>query len=85
MSWQSHTKIESRYSSFEELRLYIDDAVKPILHESGVTNAYAHRTENLWANCILGAGGYSRPHLHGSGKTFGVVCIIQKVYKVMKI
>ena len=71
MSWQSHTKIESRYSSFEELRLYIDDAVKPILHESGVMKeaAYAHRTENLWANCILGAGGYSRPHLHGSGKT----------------
>ena len=32
----SHTKIESRYNSFEELRLYIDDAVKPILHESGV-------------------------------------------------
>ena len=71
MSWQSHTKMESRYNSFEELRLYIDDAVKPILHDKWCNElaSYAHRTENLWANCILGAGGYSRPHLHGSGKT----------------
>ena len=87
MSWQSHPKMENRYSSFEELRLYIDDAIKPILHESGVTNetAYSHRTENLMGKCIFDAGGYSRPHIHGSGRTFGVVYIIQKVCKVMKI
>ena len=71
MSWQSFPKMERKYSSFEELRLYISDSAKPILHESGVTYqaAYAHRTEGLWANVILGAGGYSRPHIHGHGRT----------------
>ncbi len=70
-SWQSYPKMETRYSSFEELRIYIDDAVKPILVESGVEygTAYAHRTEGLWANTILDAGGYSRPHIHGVGRT----------------
>ena len=71
MSWQSYTGMEKLYSSFEELRMYISDSAKPILHESGVTyeTAHAHITENLWANVILGAGGYSRPHMHGVGKT----------------
>ena len=70
-SWQSYPKMETRYTSFEELRIYIDDAVKPILVESGVEygTAYAHRTEGLWANTILDAGGYSRPHIHGVGRT----------------
>jgi len=70
-SWQSYPKMETRYSSFEELRIYIDDAVKPILVESGVEygTVYAHRTEGLWANTILDAGGYSRPHIHGVGRT----------------
>ena len=65
MSWQSFTRMERKYSSFEELRLYISDSAKPILQESGVTYAAAqqHRTEGLWANVVLGAGGYSRPHL----------------------
>ena len=71
MSWQSFPKMERKYSSFEELRMYISDSAKPILHESGVTYgaAQAHRTEGLWANVILGAGGYSRPHIHGQGRT----------------
>ncbi len=71
MSWQSLPGQERLYSSFEELRLYISDSTKPILHESGLTYeaAHSHRTENLWANVILGAGGYSRPHTHGVGKT----------------
>ena len=71
MSWQSFPKMERKYSSFEELQLYISDSAKPILHESGVSyeTAYAHRTEGLWANVILGAGGYSRPHIHGHGRT----------------
>ena len=70
-SWQSYPKMETRYTSFEELRIYIDDAVKPILVESGVEygTAYAHRQEGLWANTILDAGGYSRPHIHGVGRT----------------
>ena len=70
-SWQSYPKMETRYTSFEELRIYIDDAVKPILVESGVEygTAYAHRTEGLWANTILDAGGYSRPHIHGVDRT----------------
>ena len=71
MSWQSFPRMERKYSSFEELRLYISDSAKPILHESGVNLAAAqqHRTEGLWANVILGAGGYSRPHIHGHGRT----------------
>ena len=71
MSWQSFGNMERQYSSFEELRLYISDSAKPILHESGVSYqaAYAHKTEGLWANVILGAGGYSRPHIHGHGRT----------------
>ena len=71
MSWQSFPRMERKYSSFEELRLYISDSAKPILQESGVTYAAAqqHRTEGLWANVILGAGGYSRPHIHGHGRT----------------
>ncbi len=70
-SWQSYPKMENRFTSFEELRLYIDDAVKPILVESGVeyATAYAHRTEGMWANTIFDAGGYSRPHIHGAGRT----------------
>ena len=71
MSWQSFPRMERKYSSFEELRLCISDSAKPILHESGVSYAaaQAHRTEGLWANVILGAGGYSRPHIHGHGRT----------------
>ena len=71
MSWQSFQKMERKYSSFEELQLYISDSAKPILHESGVSyeTAHSHRTEGLWANVILGAGGYSRPHIHGHGRT----------------
>ena len=71
MSWQSFPKMERKYSSFEELQLYISDSAKPILHESGVSyeTAHSHRTEGLWANVILGAGGYSRPHIHGHGRT----------------
>ena len=71
MSWQSFPRMERKYSSFEELRLYISDSAKPILHESGVSRGASdvHRTEGLWANVVLGAGGYSRPHLHGVGRT----------------
>ena len=71
MSWQSHSRMERKYSSFEELRLYVSDSAKPILHESGVSRGASdmHRTEGLWANVILGAGGYSRPHIHGHGRT----------------
>ena len=71
MSWQSFPRMEGKYSSFEELQLYISDSAKPILHESGVSyeTAHSHRTEGLWANVILGAGGYSRPHIHGHGRT----------------
>ena len=71
MSWQSFPRMERKYSSFEELRLYISDSAKPILHESGVSRGASdlHRTEGLWANVVLGAGGYSRPHLHGHGRT----------------
>jgi len=70
-SWQSLEGQETLYNSFEILRQKIDDVIKPILSHSGVSDNITPFIEtcNLWGNIILDAGGYSRPHNHGSGNT----------------
>ncbi len=70
-SWQSHPVMETKYDSFEILREQIQYALKPIMKHSGFEEEVVDncKVENLWANLIFDAGGYSTPHFHGSGRT----------------
>ena len=70
-SWQSYPTMETKYNSFEILREQIQYALKPIMKHSGFEQKVVDncKVENLWANLIFDAGGYSTPHFHGSGRT----------------
>ena len=70
-SWQSFSIMESKYESFETLREQIQYSLKPIMKHSGFEQEVVDncKVENLWANLIFDAGGYSTPHFHGSGRT----------------
>ena len=70
-SWQSFPTMETKYDSFEKLREQIQYALKPIMKHSGFEEEVVDncKVENLWANLIFDAGGYSTPHFHGSGRT----------------
>jgi len=70
-SWQSFPTMETKYDSFEILREQIQYALKPIMKHSGFEQEVVDncKVENLWANLIFDAGGYSTPHFHGSGRT----------------
>jgi len=70
-SWQSFPTMETKYDSFEKLREQIQYALKPIMKHSGFEEQVVDdcKVENLWANLIFDAGGYSTPHFHGSGRT----------------
>ena len=69
--WQSPNSMEDMYESFERLRGLIDSAAKPVLEHSGVSNVILPQmqTEGLWANVCFDVGGYSRPHVHGAGRS----------------
>ena len=69
--WQSNAGLEDIYESFDHLRTLIDSAARPVLGHSGVTDdALPHmETRGLWANVCFDVGGYSRPHIHGAGRT----------------
>ena len=70
-SWQSFPTMETKYDSFKKLREQIQYALKPIMKHSGFEQKVVDKckVENLWANLIFDAGGYSTPHFHGSGRT----------------
>ena len=70
-AWQTNSDMETRYESFEQLRKLIDDVSKPIIEHSGIAKEYLPycKVENLWANWIFDAGGFAKPHFHGSGRT----------------
>jgi hypothetical protein len=70
-SWQSLGLMEDRWESFATLKEHIRDACIPILKHSGISDTVAPfvNIANLWGNIILSAGGFSKPHIHGSGNT----------------
>ena len=70
-SWQSFPDMEQKHDSFKTLREQIQYALKPIMRHSGFQQEVVDecKVENLWANLIFDAGGYSTPHFHGSGRT----------------
>ena len=70
-SWQSFPDMEQKHDSFSKLRDQIQYAIKPIMRHSGFQQEVVDdcKIENLWANLIFDAGGYSTPHFHGSGRT----------------
>ena len=70
-SWQSELGMETLYESFAKLGDVISSCIGPILTQSGYEQEYAESlyVEQLWANVILSAGGFSSPHNHGSGDT----------------
>ena len=69
-SWQSQPRMEDRYESFSKLRDLIHKTQIPVLQQSGYENvAEQTHTRSLWANVCFDVGGYSRPHLHGTGHT----------------
>ena len=41
----------------------------PLMHHSGLPSNVTADVANLWANVILGKGGYAFPHTHGQGDT----------------
>jgi len=67
--WQSNQGMETRYKSFKELSDSIFRNAIPILFESGVSQNEVLSIGSLWANMIYAPGGFSIPHLHGSGRT----------------
>ena len=69
--WQSPNSMEDMYESFERLRGLIDAAARPVLGHSGVSDGILPQmqTEGLWANVCFDVGGYSRPHVHGAGRS----------------
>ena len=70
-AWQSLGKMEDRWESFSTLREQITRACVPILKHSGISDMVAPFVDvsNLWGNIIFDAGGFSKPHTHGSGHT----------------
>ena len=70
-SWQSQPEMETKYDSFKILTEQVQYAIKPIMKHSGFEQRVVDKckVENLWANLIFDAGGYSTPHFHGSGRT----------------
>ena len=69
--WQSELGMETLYESFAKLGDVISSCIGPILTQSGYEQEYAESlyVEQLWANVILSAGGFSQPHIHGGGNT----------------
>jgi len=69
--WQSKFGLENHYESFQKLAGAITSCIGPVLVESGIKVEYAQKLKasNLWANVVFGAGGFSEPHIHGSGET----------------
>ena len=69
--WQSKSGLENSHSSFKELSVAISKCLFPMLSQSGIEDEYASKLKatGLWANVILAAGGFSEPHIHGTGKT----------------
>ena len=69
-SWQSQPRMEDRYESFSKLRDLIHKTQIPVLQQSGYENvAEQTHTRSLWANVCFDVGGYSRPHVHGAGRS----------------
>ena len=69
LGWQSKNTMEQKYTSFSELVPIIKSIATPIMHRSGLHESVTSNVQNLWANVILGQGGYSFPHTHGQGDT----------------
>lgn len=69
--WQSKLGLENYYESFEKLAGAITSCIGPVLVNSGVKEEYTQKLKasGLWANVVFGAGGFSEPHIHGSGET----------------
>jgi len=67
--WQSKLGLENHYSSFEKLAGAISSCIAPIVAESGYGVEYSQKLKasGFWANVIFGRGGFSDPHVHGSG------------------
>tara|TARA_R110001592_G_scaffold354928_1_gene654986 strand:- start:702 stop:1535 length:834 start_codon:yes stop_codon:yes gene_type:complete len=69
LGWQSKNTMEHKYKSFAELVKVIHSVATPLMHKSGLPTELSAHVENLWANVILGKGGYAFPHTHGQGDT----------------
>ena len=67
--WQSKTGMETKYDSFKKLSAEIFKYALPIIHSSGVSKTQKLNIGSLWANLIFAPGGFSNPHIHGSGDT----------------
>ena len=72
-TWQSRRGLETTYSSFDLLRDAILAALIKTLPQTGYANEYINDKHldmgGLWANVIFKRGGFSIPHIHGTGIT----------------
>jgi len=71
-SWQSDMNLEKYYDSFRLLRDLLSQIVIPCMTDCGYDHNFCREkitVENLWANLIFDKGGWSTPHIHGSGNT----------------
>jgi len=69
LGWQSKNTMEYRYDSFRQLLPKIKAIATPLMQHSGLPSNFTADVANLWANVILGKGGYAFPHTHGQGDT----------------
>ena len=69
LGWQSKNTMEYRYDSFRQLLPKIKAIATPLMQHSGLPSNVTADVANLWANVILGNGGYAFPHTHGQGDT----------------
>jgi len=69
LGWQSKNAMEKKYTSFAQLVPTISAVATALMGKSGVRSNEGSNVKNLWANVILGQGGYSFPHTHGYGDT----------------
>lgn len=72
-TWQSQSGLENKYSSFDILKDAILAALMKTLPQTGYVDEYINDKYliigELWANVIFKRGGFSTPHVHGTGWT----------------
>ena len=66
-AWQSRSGLEERYRSFAQLQQQIERSAQTYLQHINYPDAGSARCAGLWANYMVGKGGHSGYHIHGSG------------------
>jgi hypothetical protein len=62
--------MQARYTSFEQLKELLKEAVFTIMSESGFgTDLHKYDVSSLWVNITMSGSAFHLPHIHGHGTT----------------